>query len=142
MKTKFSQLNDKRLYYPDGIVSLPFGHKNLKQIDNFKKEKGQKIEKYFWEEKEVLFKMEKEAMKNNPRLCLYHQIIMFSPKIFNINQKNDFIQQKKTLLKRNTKDIILMESGFGVYKSLLKCLKWVFICCLMENFIRKPKRVG
>ena len=71
---------------------LPFGHKNLKQIDDFKKEKGQKIEKYFWEEKEVLFKMEKEALKNNPRFYLYHQIIMPSPKSFNINQKNDFIQ--------------------------------------------------
>ena len=30
VKTKFSQLNDKRFYFPDGIVSLPFGHKNFK----------------------------------------------------------------------------------------------------------------
>ena len=29
VKTKFSQLNNKRFYFPDGIVSLPFGHKNL-----------------------------------------------------------------------------------------------------------------
>ena len=86
VKTKFSQLNNKRFYFPDGIVSLPFGHKNLQQIDQFKREKGQKIEKYFWEEKEVLFKMEKEVLKNNPRLYLYHQIISY-PKIFNINQK-------------------------------------------------------
>lgn len=50
-KTKFSQLNDKRFYFPDGILSLPYGHKSLKEIDDFKKEKGQKIEKYFWEEK-------------------------------------------------------------------------------------------
>ena len=48
VKTKFSQLNDKRFYFPDGIVSLPFGHKNSKQIDDFKKEK---IEKYFWGKK-------------------------------------------------------------------------------------------
>ena len=26
-KTKFSQLNDKRFYFTDGIVSLHFGHK-------------------------------------------------------------------------------------------------------------------
>ena len=38
-KTKFSQLNDKRFYFPDGIVSLPFDHKNLKEIDDFKQEK-------------------------------------------------------------------------------------------------------
>ena len=51
--------------------------------------------------------MGKEALKNNPRLYLYHQIILSSLKIFNINQKNDFIQQNKTLLKRSTKDTIL-----------------------------------
>ena len=51
--------------------------------------------------------MEKEVLKNNPKLYLYHQIIMSSPKIFNKNQKNDFIQQDKTLLKQNTKGIIL-----------------------------------
>ena len=32
---------------------------------------------------------------------------MSSPKTFNINEKNDFIQQNKALLEQNTKDIIL-----------------------------------
>ena len=36
---------------------------------------------------------------------------MSVPKLFNIGQKNDFMQQKKTLLKRSTKDIIL-EGGW------------------------------
>ena len=61
MKTKFSQLNDKRFYFADGVVSLPYGHPNLKEIDKFKKEKDQKIEKYFWEQKERLLKMEKNT---------------------------------------------------------------------------------
>ena len=107
-KTKFSQLNDKRFYFPDGIVSLPYGHQNLKEIDNFKKEKGQKIEKYFWEEKEKLLEMEKKALKNTPRLYLYHQILMSQPKTFDIRQKDNFERQNKTLVKRNTKDIILL----------------------------------
>ena len=54
-KTKFSQLNDKRFYFPDEILSLPYGHQSLKEIDEFKKQKGQKIEKYFWQEKDKLF---------------------------------------------------------------------------------------
>ena len=109
IKNKFSQLNDKGFYFPDGIVLLPFGHINLKEIENYEKEKGQKIQKYFWEEKEVLFNMGKNTLKNTPRFYLYHQILMSSPKIFQINKKNDFEQQKKkkTLLKKNTKDIIL-----------------------------------
>ena len=35
-KTKFSHLNDKGFYFPDGVVSLPYDHQNLKEIDDFK----------------------------------------------------------------------------------------------------------
>ena len=55
----------------------------------------------------MLLDMEKQALKNNPRLYYYHQILMPQPKIFNINQKNDFKHQNRILLKRNTNDIVL-----------------------------------
>ena len=35
-KKKCSQLNDKRYYFQCGIVSLPFSHPYLRQIDRFK----------------------------------------------------------------------------------------------------------
>ena len=111
VKNEFSQLNDKRFYFPDGIVSLPFYHPLLSRINEFKQKKGQRIEKYSWEEKEHLFHLEKEALKNHRRLYLYHQILMSVPKFFNMSQKGDFNQQIKTLFKRNTKDIIL-EAGW------------------------------
>ena len=38
-KTKFSQLNDKRFYFPNGILSLPFGHLTLNELDGYKKNK-------------------------------------------------------------------------------------------------------
>ena len=107
VKTKLSQFNKKRFSLPDGVVALPISCINVKEIDGFKKEKGQKIEKYFWKWKEVLLDMEKQALKNNPRLYYYHQILMSQPKIFNINQKNDFKHQNRILLKRNTNDIVL-----------------------------------
>ena len=47
-KTKFSQLNDKRFYFLDGILSLPYEHPSLEEISNFKSKQGQKIEKYIW----------------------------------------------------------------------------------------------
>ena len=50
-KTKFSQLNDKQFYFPNGIISLPFGHLSLDEIDEYKKNKGRRIEKYFWTDK-------------------------------------------------------------------------------------------
>ena len=44
VKSKFYQVNDKRFYFLDGVVLLPFGHPCLSEIDKFKQEKGQKIE--------------------------------------------------------------------------------------------------
>ena len=66
---------------------------------------GQKIEKYFWEEKENLFDMEKKVVKNHRRLNFYHQILMSPPTIFKLGPKDDFSQPRKSLFKRNTKDI-------------------------------------
>ena len=39
-KSKFSQHNDKGFYFPRGIGFSSFGHPNLKEIDQFKQEKG------------------------------------------------------------------------------------------------------
>ena len=35
-KCEFGQLNDKQYILPDGISSLPYGHKDLTFIENFK----------------------------------------------------------------------------------------------------------
>ena len=63
VKNKFSQINNKRLYFPDGILSLPFHHPNLKELNEFKKKKGQKIKKYLWNKKEKLLEIEKKSVK-------------------------------------------------------------------------------
>ena len=57
--------------------------------------------------------MEKTALKNTPRLYLYHEFLTAQPKIFDINQKKDFKHQNETLLKRNTRDIILSGEWMG-----------------------------
>ena len=72
VKSKFLQINDKRFYFPNGILSLSFHHLNLKELNEFKEKMGQRIEKYFWNEKEKLLEIEKKALKNNPRLYLYY----------------------------------------------------------------------
>ena len=43
-KSKLSQINDKRYYFSDGIVPLPFSHPYLREIAQFKRDKKQKIE--------------------------------------------------------------------------------------------------
>ena len=83
-KSKFPQLNDKRFYFPNAIVSLPFGHISLREIDEYKKNKGWRIEEYFWTEKEKLLELEKRALKNSLRIDFLNNILEQVPKIVNI----------------------------------------------------------
>ena len=48
VKSKFSQLNDKRFYFSDGIVPLAFSHLLLEKLEKFMEELGQKICKRKW----------------------------------------------------------------------------------------------
>ena len=67
---------------------------------------GQRIERYFWNEKENLLKIENKAQELNEWLFLYHQILMSEPHIFLLNQKENFVG-KKTLIPKNTIEIVL-----------------------------------
>ena len=58
-------MNDKQFYVSNALISLLFSHENLKELDEFKKQKGQRIEKYFWKEKEKLLELENAALKKN-----------------------------------------------------------------------------
>ena len=77
-KNKFSQINDKRFYFPNAIVSLPHGHPALKKLDKYKKKKGQRIESYFLQKKEKLLELERQALAECPRLELL-ECILFQP---------------------------------------------------------------
>ena len=66
-KVKFAQLNDKRYYFSDGIVSLPFGHPSLNEIRNYKKSLKD-IHLVIEEEKEKLLKNENKVVNLNERL--------------------------------------------------------------------------
>ena len=96
----------------DSTFRMGFYHPSLAEIVEFKlKKKVQKIEKYLWEEKEHLLRLENTALKNHARLYLYHQILMSVPKIFNINKKSDFNQHTKTIFKKNISRNSLLEIG-------------------------------
>ena len=42
IKTKFSQINDKRFYFPNAVLSLSFGHTALKELDDYKKRRDKR----------------------------------------------------------------------------------------------------
>ena len=47
VKSNFSQINNKRSYFPDGTLSLPFHHPNLKELNEFKKKWVSKLRNIF-----------------------------------------------------------------------------------------------
>ena len=106
-----------RFHFPDGVVSLPFYHPSLAEIDDFKQKKGQKINKYFLGREREFAQDGKKALKNHPTLNFYHYILTSTPKKFNITQKTDFTQ-KNVLFKGNT-EVIILEGGW--------LLKWIII---------------
>ena len=95
-------------YFPNAIVSLPFGHISLQEIEG--RNKGRKIEKYFWTEKEHLLKLEKSALKNSPRINFLNNILEQIPKIVYVecsrfDRNTKFLYKDK--LKHNILDFIL-----------------------------------
>ena len=67
---------------------------------------NQRIETYFWDEKEVLLNIKNKAQKQHERLLLYHQILTSMPNYFLLDKKQDFVAKKQLIL-NDTKDFIL-----------------------------------
>ena len=84
----------------------------LDEVDNYSNKKGQRIEKYFWNEKENLLELENAALKKSERLNLLYGILIQVPNIvdlncINFNRSTKFLyreEQNKTVL-----DFILSE---------------------------------
>ena len=67
---------------------------------------GQRIERYFLDEKWVLLNIKHKAQKQHERLLLYHQILTSMPNYFLLDKKQDFVA-KKQLIFKDTKYFIL-----------------------------------
>ena len=92
-KVKFAQLNDKRYYFSDGIVSLPFGHPLLDKIREYKlslKDIKSKIK----DEKEKLLKDENDAVNSHERLNVLRTIYSQAFKYYTLKTNRLFIPSK------------------------------------------------
>ena len=103
-KVQFASLNDKRYYFSDGIVSLPFGHPSLSELRDYKK-LLLKMHTNIKEEKDKLLQLENRIVNNKKRLRILHSI--FSQPITYYNLKSN----KRSTIKRfdylTTRDYIL-----------------------------------
>ena len=82
-KIQFGQLNDKRFYFPNGIVSLPYGHF---LFDELRKERGQNrnIQLQVKDKKWEFIKKENEILNKNERLLIFCQIVNGAPNLYTL----------------------------------------------------------
>ena len=84
-KIQFGQLNDKRFYFPNGIISLPYGHFQMEEIRKYRaKEKA--IHKSVKNKKMEFIKQENSIINKNKRLSVFYQIINGKPAIYTISK--------------------------------------------------------
>ena len=103
-KVQFASLNDKRYYFSDGIVSLPFGHPLLSEVRDYKKSLP-KIHTVIEKEKEKILQLENKAINNNERLRILRSI--FSQPITYYNLKNNNRCYAKKFDYTTTRDYLL-----------------------------------
>ena len=96
-KVKFAQINDKRYYFSDGIVSLPFGHPSLEKIRNYKKSLKD-IHKVINDEKNKLLKDENEVVNLNERLRILRAIYSQPFKYYTLKTNRPYLVQNNVTI--------------------------------------------
>ena len=104
-KVKFAQLNDKRYYFSDGIVSLPFGHPLLEKVREYKKSLKD-IKSVIESEKEKILKQENEAVNLNERLRILRTIYSQPFKYYTLKTNRPFISTQRDITTPTKKYIL------------------------------------
>ena len=104
-KVKFAQLNDKRYYFSDGIVSLPFGHPLLEKVREYKKSLKD-IKSVIESEKEKILKQENEAVNLNERLRILRTIYSQPFKYYTLKTNRPFISTQRDIITPTKKYIL------------------------------------
>ena len=89
-KIQFGQLNDKRFYFPNAIVSLPFGHFLFDEMRK-KKTQNRNIHLQIKDKKWEFIKKENEILNKNERLLIFCQIINGSPILYTLQSQTPTI---------------------------------------------------
>ena len=105
-KVQFASLNDKRYYFSDGIVSLPFGHPSLNSVREYKKSLP-KIHTVIAKEKNEILKYENAAVNENERLRILRTIFSHPIIYFTLKTNRRFIGSDKKIDFTTTRDYIL-----------------------------------
>ena len=102
-KCEFRQLNDKKYILPNGISSLPYGHKDAKFIKNFKDEISFSPEELIKYHKDNLLKFEQGILQSNKRMRIINSVLLQQPIFYKSTLKRSQFQ-----IESNTRDFLLL----------------------------------
>ena len=105
-KVQFARLNDKRYYFSDGIVSLPFGHPSLNEVRDYKKSLP-KIHTVIANEKDKILLLENEFVNDNERLRIFRSIFSQPITYYTLKTNNCYCGKNKKFDYTTTRDYIL-----------------------------------
>ena len=105
-KVQFEQLNDKRFYFSNGIISLPYGHPYLEELRK-EKHKYRHIHKVIQTKNKKEMKKESKVLESIPRLNILKQIFAQIPIFYELDSNTKFIS-----------------SGWKTTKELIKNGSW------------------
>ena len=74
-KVQFGRLNNKRFYFSNGIISLPYGHPSSENLRK-EKQKNRMIHKKIQEKKYEFLKEKSKVLNNNQRLHLNLELVI------------------------------------------------------------------
>ena len=89
-KVQFGQLNDKRFYFSNGIISLPYGHPYLEEWRK-EKHKYRHIQKVIQTKKDDFLKKESKVLESIPKLNILKQIFAQIPIFYALDSNTKFI---------------------------------------------------
>ena len=104
-KAEFGQLNDKRYVLPDGISSLPYGHKDLEYIENFKCETLGNLtaQKIIQHHENNLLRFEQGILARNERMRVINSVLLQQPLFY----KRGTLKRSQFQIESNTRDFLL-----------------------------------
>ena len=105
-KVQIGQLNDKRFYFSNGTISLPYVHPYLQKLRK-EKHKYQDIHKAIQTKKDGFLKKESKVLESISRLNILKQIFIQMPILFELDSNTKFIS-----------------SGWKTTKELIKNGSW------------------
>ena len=104
-KIQFGQLNDKRFYFSNGLVSLPYGHPSLIGLRK-EKHKYCDIHKVIQTKKDEFLLKNSKILENIPRLNILSQIYAQTPLLYKLNSTTKFLSPEwnttKELIKKGS----------------------------------------